>query len=305
MQLDKTRIVIRERSAIEIVDLALQVLRSHGGALLKPAIVGILPLLVLNYVLIGRMAIPATEQLAPIDYIGRNFRYVFGMGLLVFLQAPLATGLMTVYLGMLMFMPNTTLRDVLRDFRSTWAPFVWTIGIRRLALPASFLFLLVTVEEYHPAELSVTVAALLAAVLRSWRPYLPEIVLLEKIPLRSAGPGSISVGKRSARLHSGAAGAGGELFPRWIGACLIHGLLLYVAMGTLVFLQGVLWDSWQLATPWMLYVAYPAVLWMLAIFSAVCRYLNYLDARIRNEGWEVYLLLRAEGERLREVPSAG
>jgi hypothetical protein len=39
-------------------------------------------------------------------------------------------------------------------------------------------------------------------------------------------------------------------------------------------------------------------LWSVLGYFTVVRYLSYLDLRIRTEGWEVELLMRAEGERL-------
>ena len=45
-------------------------------------------------------------------------------------------------------------------------------------------------------------------------------------------------------------------------------------------------------------VVYPACLWLVVAFLAVVRFLSYLDLRIRHEGWEVELLMRAEALRL-------
>jgi hypothetical protein len=45
-------------------------------------------------------------------------------------------------------------------------------------------------------------------------------------------------------------------------------------------------------------LAYPAILWLLAAYFSVVRFLDYLDLRIRHEGWEVELLMRAEALRL-------
>jgi hypothetical protein len=45
-------------------------------------------------------------------------------------------------------------------------------------------------------------------------------------------------------------------------------------------------------------VALPAAEWLVLGYFAVVRYLGYLDLRIRREGWEVELLLRAERARL-------
>jgi len=41
-------------------------------------------------------------------------------------------------------------------------------------------------------------------------------------------------------------------------------------------------------------------MWTTAGYLAVVRFLAYLDLRIRQEGWEVELRMRAEGTRLME-----
>ena len=42
----------------------------------------------------------------------------------------------------------------------------------------------------------------------------------------------------------------------------------------------------------------PAAIWLSLGYFAVVRFLSYLDLRIRTEGWEVELIMRAEGARL-------
>ena len=49
-------------------------------------------------------------------------------------------------------------------------------------------------------------------------------------------------------------------------------------------------------------IGVPAAMWTVAAFFAVVRYLSYLDLRIRREGWEVELQVRAEAERLTRQP---
>ncbi len=39
-------------------------------------------------------------------------------------------------------------------------------------------------------------------------------------------------------------------------------------------------------------------MWLVAVYFTAVRFLGYLDQRIRNEGWEVELFLRAERDRL-------
>jgi len=45
-------------------------------------------------------------------------------------------------------------------------------------------------------------------------------------------------------------------------------------------------------------LALQGVLWTVVVYFTVARFLSYLDQRIRNEGWEVELFLRAQRERL-------
>jgi hypothetical protein len=42
----------------------------------------------------------------------------------------------------------------------------------------------------------------------------------------------------------------------------------------------------------------PVVLWIVGGYMTVVRFLGYLDLRIRREGWEVELTMRAEAARL-------
>jgi hypothetical protein len=48
----------------------------------------------------------------------------------------------------------------------------------------------------------------------------------------------------------------------------------------------------------MIYVCVPLAMWIVAGYFCVVRFLSYLDLRIRREGWEVELRMRAEAARL-------
>ena len=105
MQLDKTRIAIRERSLLEILDLSLQVVRFHARPLLGAWLCGVVPFLVLNGWLIGWMAdLPDDFGFDKYSYWGRYFWVLIQ---LVFIEAPLATVPLTLYLGDAMFLQDT------------------------------------------------------------------------------------------------------------------------------------------------------------------------------------------------------
>ena len=84
---------------------------------------------------------------------------------------------------------------------------------------------------------------------------------------------------------------------RWIGsACLALLMTLAVTLG-FWFIPGVFLNDWSWS-PAMVYVFAPLAMWIVASFFAVVRFLSYLDLRIRREGWEVELRLRAQAARI-------
>ena len=74
-------------------------------------------------------------------------------------------------------------------------------------------------------------------------------------------------------------------------------LLTGTVFGTFLFISGVFFNDWW-PGPTMLLTIFPLSMWIVAGFMTVARFLSYLDLRIRHEGWEVELLLRAEATRM-------
>jgi len=62
MQFDRMRIAVRERSYLELLDLAMVVIRGHAGAWLALSLLGILPFAIFNYWLLG------LTELADLEY---------------------------------------------------------------------------------------------------------------------------------------------------------------------------------------------------------------------------------------------
>ena len=290
MQLDNTRSAVRERGLLETLDLALQVLREFAAPLFYCMLLGILPLAVLNYALLG--------WLADVDYGEGDFpwRFVWNMSLVVYLEAPLAGALVVSFLGPAVFMERPSLRQVLTDaLKSSWQ-LSWVQLLLRGVLPAWLLLLMVDRYEpnYFVEYFLLPALAIYSMILRSLRPYINEIVLLERNPLRAKKPTDISVGKRSEHLHGPSSA---DLVVRWIASAAIA-LLLLVLVGAMLYgLVGILISDW---TPnwYMMQFGFPLILWLVASYFSVVRFLNYLDLRIRHEGWEVELLMRAEAIRI-------
>ena len=256
MQLDRTSIAIRERGYLDILDLALQVVRRHAGPLLAALAAGVLPFALLNHWLLA-------------GYLQTEFDVPFPAGycllmlLLVFWEIPLATAPATLYLGEAMFHGKADRRRIAGDLRES--------------LPQLLVY-----------------QVLLRPVFAWTRPFLNEVILLERNPMRAANGSARSTSERSKSIHRG-----GDVDPlgRWLGAVTFGGVLFLALWVSAYLVRAMLlgkWD-WELAmvTTW-----YPLALWTAAGYLAVVRFLSYLDLRIRREGWEVELMMRAEGTRL-------
>jgi hypothetical protein len=303
MQLDRTRIAIRERGLLETIDLTLLVIRDFAGPILASALVGIIPLAIINEVLLGRMV--------SIDDEGNVawFRYVWGMTVLIFLEAPLASVFVVAYLGPAVFMEQRTVRQVIGDVFRQAFPLLLSQGMIRGVLAAWLLYILTDRYEANGwlEGFWIVMVCLVAAGMRSFRPYINEIILLEKNPLLAGKSAAITVAKRSAHLHNAYSG---DLFVRWFATAAISMSLVGLAIYTGVLTEGFLISNWPfhismedgvyaVNLDWFrLHVLYPGCLWLVVAFLAVVRFLSYLDLRIRHEGWEVELLMRAEAARL-------
>lgn len=293
MQLDDTRIVVRERNFLDILDVSLHVMRTFSGPLALTFLVVAGPLFLLNELLIGWMSEPAFED----DRLESTFRFWWAMSLLVFIEAQLASSLSTLFLGQAMFFREVSMRSVLADAIKLFPRvFVCQILLRGVLVA---LLLVLFIERHHEFTaliefIGLPLLALGTMLLRSLRPFLSELVLLERNPLRSRNQTAMTVARRSASLHGVAAG---DLFARWMGSVIVAMLLIVSLSAAFYVLSGVLFNGWGLSAIWVRGLV-PLSMWVTAAYMAVVRYLSYLDLRIRNEGWEVELLMRAEAARL-------
>lgn len=297
MQLDKTCVAIRERASLETFDLALHLVRRHAFPLIVLLLAGALPLALVNHWLLGWLLAFYAESEFGVDATGSVLRYLWNMSLLVILEAPLGTALVTVYLGKAMFVDRPALKDVLRDFLPSARPLLWCHGLLRGVVPAYLLLLaLDRRDEWNPGIEFFLLGALTATVMmvRTFRPYLNEIILLERTPLVSQTPNSVTLSSRSTQLHRSDIN---ELVSRSWTVMFFAPALTGMVFGCYVFFTGTFFNDWQ-PGPVMIAIVYPLSMWFVAGYLAVVRFLNYLNSRIRQEGWEVELLMRAEAARL-------
>lgn len=306
MQLDRTDVVIRVRTLSEIGDLALLMIRRYPHACFHAFFLGASVWVAANALLLGWLpTVFSGEDIFEDDSSGQRWRYLFWMITLVFLQTPIAGVLTTYILGQSIFGHQPTLRKAVREVRTLFWPLLWTLGIKRLAIPA---MVLVGLRWNQPAspffDVLIPLAFLItAALIRSNRPFVAEMILLERCPLRSTREDEITLKRRSKALHSPMASELGGRF-------LIVSMTLTVLLACLYFafqsVRGLLMGVWD-ADALAMHVFFPLSLWLIASLSVVVRLLGYLDARIRLEGWEVELALRAEairqfGEDFMSVP---
>lgn len=291
MQLDRTHIVIRERSYLDILDLALRVIRVYAWPLAVAFACGVVPAMGLNAWLLAPHAEPDFE-------VGFPASYVALMLLLVVSEMPLVTAPMTLYLGQALFERRPRPAEIAGKFFGSLPQLAFYQLLLRSPLMALALlglspFWLLTLSGGLMGMISLSQVIIWFVFFVGW-PYLGEVILLERNPMRGKKPGQMTTGRRRRLLHGG---YGGELLARWLGAVGVGSLLFLAFWLSLWPVAGMLFGQWEWTQ--LAYTLFcPLALWLVIAFFAVARFLAYLDLRIRREGWEVELMMRAEAVRL-------
>jgi len=296
VQLDRTHIVIRARTLSEIGDLAMILIRSYPAASICGFIAGMLPWMLMNLLLIGWMPIVQFNLGIYDDEMdGELSRYLLLMVTLVILQTPIAGVLTTTLIGRAVFEDGVTWRSSIAELRKMFWRLFWVLGVVRGPIPLMILIASNWGQELAPwREIVFPIACLFAVGFqRGRRPFLPEILLLERCPLRAKMKGVITVNRRAAALHGPLTG---ELIGRFITVSMMLCVLSLAAFQTMLSIRGVLLGQWDWG-PVVYTIFIPMSLWFAAALSTLIRFLSYLDTRIRLEGWEVDLAVRAETQR--------
>lgn len=255
MAYEGTLIQIRERGFLDLLDLALVVVRARPVTLGLAAAIGILPFAVLNAWLMTAPDIPGALVIA-----------------LIMLEAPWATAPLTIVLGGLMFGARPSVRSVLATLaRSFFSMFLFQ-GIVRFFLMASGIFYLLV-----PARMV----------------FANEVILLERDRWR--------VIRRCGQLTDHREGT---FLGRWVVELIFGGLFLVVfwigatAVAYSLVSTELTWDTPDEQSFFDFRAQF--AIWLSVAFFTVARFLMYIDQRIRLEGWEVELRLRAVGRALEE-----
>jgi hypothetical protein len=190
---------------------------------------------------------------------------------LLFLEVPWATAPLTVVLGELMFGQATTPLKVARRLLAG-AP---SLLLSQLLLRALLLVSMVG-----------------CALIPSQLAFQSEVILLE----RMRGFRALSRGRALTR------GVEGELFMRWLGQ-LALGLIFALCfwMGAETIVTTLIGDELTWYRPGLSDLGgmlFQGAVWIAMAYFGVFRFLEYIDRRIRLEGWELELRLKAAGRAL-------
>ncbi len=250
--IERTLVQIRERSAVDLLDLALVVVRRKPRTLGLAALVGIAPFAAFNAWLFE-----SSPDLWPIVPMA-----------IWMLEAPFATAPLTLVLGGLMFGQRPTAGKVVSSLLRALFSLIMIQGLVRV-----FCF----------------------GWLWTGLAFANQVILLERGRWW----------KIFGRGGDLASGRWGELFLLRLFQVVLTYLfatLFFIGMsaiGQLMVAEEVTWDvpEGSLYAGWM----FQSPIWLATAFFAVARFLTYIDQRIRLEGWEVELRLRAIGEAMQEA----
>ena len=292
MRFDQTSIAIRERSSLEVFDLAANVAVRQFKPLLLLLFLNATPFVLLDYYLVGWMTdVSYSYEL--------SMAYYVAMLALIVSQAQLGTCLITIFMGRVMFMEEYSVKAVLKQFLSRLPYFLLSQGILRMALFAALVAWAMpridSEETYMIVYLGLPAIVFLGLLVRAMRPYVPEVIFLEQTPLKKKGD-LPSLKDRSKNLHMLASGS---ISVQFLLLVAIAPLLVFAVHAVFILLDSMLSirsNSEMSFQPYYLLVA----AWLVAGFCAVVRFLMYIDIRIRQEGWSVQLKFMAENNLLNQ-----
>jgi hypothetical protein len=263
MSYDRTLIEIRERSFLDLLDLAILVIRNRPVSLGLAALAGIAPWAVLNLWLLSNPSFPSA--LWPV---------------LLLLETPWATAPLTLVLGDLMFgirpRPRRVCSALLTSLPALLLAHVLVRGM---------LLLLVVTYPLMPAQYA----------------FVDEVILLERDSALLERGSLFQVLRRARVLSSGSEGELFLRWLGQIMLGLIFALCFWMSAQTVS--RALAGEELTWYRPGMSDLAglyFQVGVWIAIAYFGVFRFLSYIDRRIRLEGWALELRLKAVGRALEE-----
>lgn len=296
MDLANTEIEIRERTLAQRVDLTFRFLAARWNGIATYAAIGVVPAMCGNALLLWLLD---PEQI----WLEIGWSTTWAMLLyLVWVQSPLVLAPLVLYLGAVLFRQPLRLQTVLRDMRQRLWRQLWVHGVVRTHL--FWLALACLGYAGHSADLvwfAIIVGLLFAAVFSACRPYIDQIIYLERLPLRIKKGFPTNIRQRSRLLHyANGTGLGNE----GVVALALSGIVFYGTYALLLW--GYYWLTFNTVTQhWFNVTLFAVALWLVLVVTTVFRFLGYLDSRIRAEGWELELRVKREAQQRAAGASRG
>ncbi|MEM7477114.1 MAG: hypothetical protein AAF483_19195 [Planctomycetota bacterium] len=300
MQLDKTAIVIRQRNAVELFDLSLMVLRKHFVPIILTSALFGLPFAVFNglstaWILSEDSYLVAENLDSPQVWL--RWRHLFHNCLLFVLQFQLVSLPTTIFLGNRIFFEPVDFRSLMVSLRKVLWPTILVLGVFRfgiLCLCIEYFVDRSTLWDWSAEFFWLIIPACVVLFLRAAWPFAPEIIGLERCPLRKSHPKEITVRERSNGLHRLMVS---DNIARFMGAAIVGGMFGLMMLALSIWTKGIVTNDWMW-NDWCNIIVVPLSLWFVGLLMTVFRFLSYLDSRIRLEGWEIELRVKAEAARL-------
>ncbi|GAB6165162.1 hypothetical protein JCM19992_11620 [Thermostilla marina] len=262
LDLAETSITIRKRTPYEIADLAFRLWGTDGLRMAGALILGVLPFFVLN-TLVAQFVFAFSENSSFHEQTGGAwFLGILAIIVLTEYEGPLAASFLTAYLGEAFFNRKVMIgRLIVRTLRAIPQMAFWYL------LP-------------NPMRWSGKC--------------LPEIVILEQAPLLGK-PNTFSSRQRCLlfqryEIHDGFTQS---------ATTMLTALALFVGLGfSFVMVIVFLFPLSLVENNWTYVFAWHIAAWLVVGYTTTIRFLQYINARIRFEGWELELAMRTEAERL-------
>ncbi len=300
MQLDRTEIVIRQRTFLESLDLSLIVFRRYWGPIIIWSILGMFPFMLINAIVTWSLL--DYDRILLFNFYGADesslrLRYAYHQSVLIFAEAPLALIGTTYILGRIMFLERPSFRTAWSVLKDRLVSCCVVLGIARGGLLVIPLIWFVPRDVAFAPSYEILLVGVFflgfVVLTRAIRPFAPELLILEVTPIFGKKQAmGLSYAKRTGFLHSQLLG---ELVSRFMfSALVLPAFVLALVLAESLLLHSFFDLTWNW---WCDALLFPLNVWMVATWATVYRFLIYIDSRIRLEGWELDLALRAEAAR--------